>query len=327
MPNPYAAEAIEPIGSVSSPKKLKELLSYVESIPLPVLQPILSQAADILKPSTQISASPLSSDRPKLIPPDAAIYRYLSEYRYLKEMDLMKNRSNKITESMAKRLEIFKRHIVKLNEENIKKIQENIDKASTNHFWAMLTKAATALMAALSFALGIALIAGGGSALAGGALIISGVLSIANFVCTEANVWNELAKSLARDDEERRKKIGMALPIALGIISTGIGLFGGIHNIAQTTNFLTRNVMSIVQSAITGFQGVVTVGQAFSQGSLIRSQGELTGIKDGLSQQQVYLQIVSTWIENFMAELKGINQKASQVASMIIQSNQKLVEA
>jgi hypothetical protein len=242
-------------------------------------------------------------------------------------MDLMKNRSNKIIESMSKRLEIFKRHILKLNEENIKKIQENIDKATTNHFWAMLAKAATALMAALSFALGIALLAGGGSALAGGALIISGVLSIANFVCTEANVWNELAKSLAHDDEERRKKIGMALPIAVGIITAGIGLFGGIHSIAETTNFLTRNVMSIIQSALMGFQGVVTVGQAFAQGGLIRSQAELTGIKDGLSQQQVLLQIVTSWIENFMAEQKGINQKANQVASMIIQSNQKLVQA
>ena len=321
MANRYATDAIEPISAVRKPKEV------IESIPLPFTPPILTHALDILKPSTQISTTPLFSERPKLAPPDPAVSRTLSEFRYLKAMDEMKKHTTKTTDSMLERFNVYKAHIQKLNDEHIEKLKENAEKAASSYWWSMLTKAGTALLSALSLAFGLTLIATGGSAIAGAALIASGVLSLANFACSEANVWNELAKNLAQEDEERRKKIGMMIPVTLSVLSAGLGLFGGIHSIAETSNFLMGNIAPLFMSSLAVFEGVTGIGHSISQGSTIRSQAELTSIRDALNIERILIQIASSWIENFMAELKGVNQKAGHLTGLITDANIKLVRA
>lgn len=316
MPPRYTTEAIEPI---SPSRKIPEPL---EGLPPPIAQPILARVADALNPSTQIPATQLLSERPKLIPPNDPISRGLSEARYLREMQKVKDRSNAITETVAKRLDIYKEEMMKLNDENIAKIKESAERAATSNWWSMLKKAATALLSALSLALGLSVIAGGGSLVIGGALVASGILSIANFVCSEAGIWDELAKKLAHNDEERRKKIGLIIPIALGVVSAALGLFGGVQSMAFTTHL----AMTVLQTALSTFQGVTAIGLGISKGNLIRSQADIVNVRAAMDATRLNTQLVTQWIENFRSEMEYIGKRSGQVARMVIQANQKIVE-
>jgi hypothetical protein len=316
MPPRYTTEAIEPI---SPSRKIQEPL---EGLPPPIAQPILTHVADELKPSTQIPTTQLLAERPRLIPPNDPISRGLSERRFLQEMQKVKDRSNAITETVAKRLDIYKEEMMKLNDENIAKIKESAERAATSNWWSMLKKAATALLSALSLALGLSVIAGGGSLVIGGALVASGILSITNFVCSEAGIWDELAKKLAHNDEERRKKIGLIIPIALGVVSAALGLFGGVQSMAFTTNL----AMAVLQTALSTFQGVTAIGLGISKGNLIRSQADIVNVRAAMDATRLNTQLVTQWIENFRSEMEYIGKRSGQVARMVIQANQKIVE-
>jgi|SRR5579862_2324153 len=318
MPPRYTTEAIEPI----SPSRKTRELEPLEGAPPPIAQPIRTHIGDELKPSTQIPTTQLLSERPRLIPPNDPISRGLSERRFLQEMQKVKDRSNAITETVAKRLDIYKEQMMKLNDENIAKIKESAERAATSNWWSMLKKAATALLAALSLALGLSVIAGGGSLVIGGALVASGILSITNFVCSEAGIWDELAKKLAHNDEERRKKIGLIIPIALGVVSAALGLFGGVQSMAFTTNL----AVTVLQTALSTFQGVTAIGLGISKGNLIRSQADIVNVRAAMDATRLSTQLVTQWIENFRSEMEYIGKRSGQVARMVIQANQKIVE-
>jgi hypothetical protein len=316
----YAAEAIEPIGSsepVHSPKKIKEIMEAMERMSLPIEKPLLTRATDVLQPSTQITASPLSA-KPKLESPDPSFSRTLSEFQYLKAMDQMKTQSNRIIDSMLERLNIYKRQIQTLSDKQIEKIRENADKAASGYWWSLLTKIGTALLSVLSIALGIALGAG--------VLVASGVISLVNFIFIETNLWSELAKSLAQNDEEMKQRIAMALPITLGIISMGLSLFGGTQNVAQVSQFLGSNVPHILKAVVVGFQGVAGIGHAITQGSMVRARADLTNIQEYLSLEETLQETAATWISTYMPEIKGINKSAGQVAAMVMQEYQKVIQ-
>lgn len=328
MSTKYQTESIEPISSTRKPKKMDEDLQTAPYAPVPPmkLQPApLAPSIDVLQPSPAITVAAPALERPKLPAPDTSTSRTLSELRYLKEMDNLKTRSNRITESMLERFNIYKRQVQSLNDQQIAKIKENADMASKSNMWSMLTKAATALLCALSLALGLTIIGGGGSAFTGGALIASGVFSLANFVCTEANIWDEVARKLAQDDEERRKKIGMILPIALGVLSAGLGLYAGVTNL-QHVQSLGPQILQLIQSGLTSFQAVTTIGQAFSSGYVTRSEADLMVIRDTLNEERIFIQSVSAWLENFRAETKGISRTANNVTTRLIQANLKMAQ-
>lgn len=325
----YPAETIEPIGaveSVHSPKKMQEIMEAMQRMSLPLERPLLTRPTDVLQPSTQITTSPLSS-RPKLEAPDPSFSQGLSEFRYLKAMDQLKTQSNKIIDSMLERLNIYKRQIQALSDKQIEKIKENADKAATNYWWSLLTKIGTALLSVLSIALGISLLAAGGPAFVGGALVASGVFSLVNFIFMETNTWAELAKSLAKNDEETRQRIAMALPITLGVISMGLGLFGGVQNTAQVSQFFGNNVPHILQAVVLGFQGASSIGHAFTQGSLMHSQADLTYIQEALQLEETLQETAASWISTYMPQMKEITKSANQVAGNIMRVNLQLVQA
>jgi hypothetical protein len=329
MTTKYQTEAIEPIGPTRKTKKLDEDIQAAPYVPVPPikLQPApLLPNIDILQPAPPVAAAIPLLERPKLPAPEAPSSRTLSEFRYLKVMDDMKTRSNRITESMLERFNIYKRQVQSLNDQQIEKIKENAEKASKSNTWSMLSKLAAALLASLSLALGLTIIGGGGSTFTGGAMIASGVFSLANFVCTEANIWDALAKKLAHDDEEKRKKIGVILPIAVGVLCAGLGLYAGTQNLTHVQN-LGGQLASVLQLGLTAFKGVTMTGHAVSSGYVTRSEADLMVIRDMLNEERIFIQSVSAWIENFRAETKGLSRMANNTTTKLIQANLKMAQA
>ena len=274
--------------------------------------------SDIISPSTATAPHAVTLDRPKLTP--------LSEYRCLKLMNQLKDQSNSITQTMTERLKLHKANLSTVVAKNIEKLKENAERANASDWWSFIKKAATALLAAVSIAMGLTLIAGGASMLIGGSMIASGILSIANFALTEAGVWDEVAKMLEQKDEQRRKKIGMLIPGAIGVVSGAIGLFGGVSSLLYSSNLFVGKALEILQAVLATFQGVTTIGKGIADYNLLNTQGELLGLKGQVTLERYNIGLLSRWTENWISELKGINSKFNQMARLVIQANQKIVQ-
>ncbi len=299
--------SIEPI----QPTRRLSPISVENSLPLPA-----RGVSDVLSASR--SSPAISVERPQLTP--------LSEYRCLEMMQQLKDQSDGITLSMTERLKQHKQHLSDVVAKNIQAIKENAERVSASDWWSFLKKSAMALLSAVSIAMGITLIAGGGSALIGGAMIASGILSIANFALSEAGVWDQVARMLEQQDEQRRKKIGMLIPGVIGVLSGAIGLFGGVQSLLYSSHLFVGKVLEIVQAALAGFQGVTTIGKGIADYNLLNSQGQLLGLKGQITIERHSVSLLSRWLENWLSEMKGINAKFKQMANMVIQANQKVVQ-
>lgn len=324
MADRYASEAIEPIGAISRPRKTKEAtaLEMIEGMPLSLQQPILSHPIDVLKPSVQIPASPIASDRPKLRPPTHPLSQSLTQYAYLDLMNQIKTRTNSITKSIGGRIDAHKKKIEIISEEQLHKMKENFDKVASNHWWSVFEKALTSVFAAVSLALGLATIAGGGSMIVGGALIFSGLGPIASFICSETGVWDTVAKQLANGDEEKRQRIALAIPTAIGITCAAIGLLSG----GMDPQYIVGNAFAIFYAVLCVFRAVGTAGQGISQANLIHSQGELAVTNAALNEERTYLQAITQWIEHFMNDMRTISQQVKQMTEMVVKENQLVVQ-
>lgn len=315
---------LEPIKNPILPPPLSSGSSESISIPLPsgsidsVIQSDPS-AAELIpqRPSLPKPGSFNKSSESSLIP--------LSDRYMLNTLIETQGIGNTLLDTLSLRLGNVKQQIQTLATENLAKLKEAAERAKASDFWSILKKIATALLSAASIVLGIALVAGGGTALIGGAMIASGILSLANFAMTESQSWDWVAKQLSNDNEEWRKKLLLLLPLGFGVLAGGIGLVGSIHSLATGAIPFAEKAIYIAQTALSLFDAGTTFGKGQADARLLWAKADLSWIESQLTGARHNFDGTMRQIESSMSDFKAIKTKTRQAVKTITRSNIDLV--
>ena len=250
----------------------------------------------------------------------------LSDHRLLATTEETRTLGNQLLDTFSLRMQGVRSKIQELSAENIQKLKESAERASTSSFWSVLKKIATALLSAISIVFGVSLLAGGGSAFIGGAMITSGILSLANFAMTETGSWDWVSLQLSNGNEEDRKKMAWILPMAVGIIAGGIGLVGSVQGIVSGAIQFADKAILIAQSAFAIFDGVTTFGKGVADARLQWTQADLSLIQGNLTAERIYFDSIIKEIESSMNGFKAFQAMAKKTIQNITDSNVKLVK-
>ena len=321
-----AHEALEAISAVSALDKIKKAEEeMIEVIPLPVtLKPFSADVLTTSTPTSSIDSIGCDFKRPKLTSPQEPP-RSLAELRYLEAAAAIKAQNNKMAETLAtKRLAVHNSEIERLAQEHIENLKTRAQKIEDGQWWATLKKIGTAILSALLLGLGFSLI-GSGNAAAGVPLLISCGLNLGNFIADQTHTWDEVAKYLAGEDEERRKKIGLLLPLAVGIIAAGCGIFGGMQSATFTASSLATKVFAILQASTSSLEGVTTIAQGIARSQLIHTEAEILDKRTALNEQRCLQENLSQLMETILVQFKEIQSGINQSIHRVIKSNQEIV--
>jgi hypothetical protein len=225
------------------------------------------------------------------------------------------------------RLSAFREQIQDISKENIQKLKESAERTQTSDTWSLLKKIATSLLSALSIVLGTSVLIAGGPLIVGGAMIVSGILAIANTLMTETGAWNWVAKQLVQHSEEWQNRIALMLPIAVGILTWGIGLLGSGAVLAESGVDFWSKATLIAQTAFATFEGITAIGKGVADGRLVWSQADLIKLKSQMSIVSKQLDQSTKSIEAMFDGLNTHLDKARLFVKMAIRSNQAVVQS
>ncbi len=315
--------SFEAISSVRSPSALSDAsaLGSVARETSPVHDTLA--AADPITAANWTPERPILTSPGDMPPPDRI--GMMSEYRLLDATEESRGLGNRITETLALRLQNVKHKIREISADNIEKLKENARRAADSGFWSILKKIATSLLAAASIIFGVSLVATGGGALIGGAMIASGVLSLANFAMSESGAWEWVATQLARDNEDLRNKLKMILPGAVGLLAGAIGIVGSVQGVASGAIQFMEKAVYIAQTALSVFDGLTTIGKGIADARLLWSQAELNKIQADLTVERTNFDTVMREVEGSMNEFRAVKAKAKKIIQTLSQSNVQLV--
>ncbi len=290
----------------------------VQPVPELRLDSIVAQG-----PVTDGVSSSTSFDRPRIPPPSSAT---ATEWRFLNLMQRMKKTNDSFLETMSVRLEQSNVEIRTLTEEQLQKLKESSQRAQSSNFWSLLKKAATALLSAFSLVMGFSLISAGGSLVIAGAMIGSGMLALANFIMSEAGIWNSATSLMEKEDDERRQRLASNFATAVGIVSGMLGLAGGIGAFATHAGELVGQSLVVLQATLSFFQGVSSTGKGLADSYALWTEAELNEIRSNLRFEQIELDTMTRWLEGWIMQGKSTQAAVKRAARTLMQTHQIVVQ-
>lgn len=312
---------------------IESIISSISSYLYPEEQPVdgtvppqSAIAYDTVAPSAESLRAGWTPERPRLTAPsELPGSQSMSEYRLLAVTNDTRALGDDILETLSFRLQGVKDKIREVSAENMQKLKEAAERASSSDFWGILKKIATSLVSAVSAVFGIAILATGGSALVGGAMIASGVLSLANFALSELGTWDWIADLIAHDNEDLKKKLQWILPAAVGIIAAGIGIVGSVNGVVSGALNFAEKAASVVQTGLAIFGSAVTIGKGAADARITWTRADLKMIEAHLTAERENFTTTIDEIKGSMSEFKSVNSKTRKAIEMIAQSNIELV--
>jgi len=285
----------------------------------------LVQADSINSSNTQPIELP-SFDRPVLPPPGKPAESSLTVLSYIHAVNGFQNFGDQYLKTKSAALASTNKEIEDLNAKDMERMRDAAEKASTSAVWSFLKKIATCILAAISVVIGISLVATGGGAIIGGAMIASGIFSIANLVLSEAGFWEWVAKKLANDNEDKRKKIAMILPAVVGIASGVIGIFGSVGSVVWSSLNLMQQALVIAHAIFGVVDGATTIGKGVADGRVLFAEADLAKSRLETILARYKSENISKAVEEVLNYLGAVQEKASSMLKMIVQSNQRIVQ-
>jgi hypothetical protein len=284
--------------------------TYSHSAPSEVYSPSAHHSSIARSEASESALSQV--ERPKLTPP--------SMIRLLGATEETRSLGKTLLGVLTDRLSYIKENIDEISSENIAKLKESAAKANSSVFWSVLKKIATSLLSAFSVIFGISLLASGGAGFIGGAMIASGILSLANFGLAEMGAWDWVAQQLAQDNEERRQKLAMLLPIASGILCAGIGLVGSAWSIGSNAVNFAEKAVSIAQTTLSLFDGVTTLGKGAADANLLWTQADLTLIQGKLTTERSMYDLLIEGIKGSLVDFRSMASKTNRAMQTFTES-------
>lgn len=302
------------MATLVAPVSLREIPPLTPLLPRQFLSPSFSKSS--IAPSAQKAPPPLM-DKPVLVSPSKIRLAQFAE-------ELEKTQAGIVT-TFCNRLKAMTNESNQKASEYQKQLKENSDRTDTNLFWSFLKKVWSAVFSAVTALFG-AFNLTGGNAVIGAALIVSGTLSLANLICSEMGVWEEVAKKLAEDDQEKQKQIAFAIPLAVTIVSTGLALFGGIYNLAQAKTFFSTQLGLVLVASLSILNSIVEIGQGITQARLLYSQADLLKIQTALESTHIKSKMCSEDLGSFFAANQNTFESLSRVMQMAAQTNLSVLQ-
>lgn len=286
--------------------------------PLTPFQPRVASSfpKSTIAPSAQKAVAP-PMVKPTLLPPSK-----MRLALFVKELEMTQA---KIVDTFCDRLKTMTSESNQEASEYQKQLKENSDRADTHLFWSFLKKIWSAVFSAVTALFGVFNLTGG-NVVVGTALIASGTLSLANLICSEMGVWEEVAKELAENDKERQKQIAFFLPLAVTVLSAGLALFGGVYNFAQTQTFFSQQLGFALIASLSILNSIVEIGQGITQARLLYSQADLLKIQTALESTHIQTKMCTEALGSFFAATQGIFERLGRVMQIAAQTNLSLLQ-
>lgn len=277
-----------------------------------------------------LSSSPYIPSKPSLEKPEK---KYPETKNSSSTMDFLE----KILalEDLEKKLEVRRNENIqrrfneleKLVQEEAACIKQMLAHERNVTFWSILEDIGNIFVSSVSTVLGFSMVSSGSTVL-GATLISSGILAITNITCKQTGTWDWIARQIFPEDENLRNQFALAIPAALGILTTILGISGsiGAYYYKQLGDF--QRVMAILQTASSIVTGVTSIGnnlaasKAISSGaklSFLQSIGHLSKID-----LQNALQNLTTFFDN-QVEIKELAGRIIEATQTQIQITQQAV--
>ncbi len=202
---------------------------------------------------------------------------------------------------------------------NAEKLKEAAKRSQENGVWSLLTKIGQCLLSALSFVIGVSLVATGAGAVIGSIMIASSIINIASFAMTEAHGWDWIAKKFA-SDEEKQKKIAFWLPTAIGIINAVVGVAGAAGGALWAQLNLVQKAIIVLQSALGLYNGVTTIGKGVSDSQVILAQADLLSIQKDMTLGRYVIENTSTGLTAIVSHMRQLQDKAAEIVALSVQN-------
>jgi hypothetical protein len=189
----------------------------------------------------------------------------------------------------------------------------------------VLKKIWSAFFSAVTAIFGLANILAG-NLLIGAMLIASGILSLTILLCTEFGIWDEVAKKLAQEDQERQKQIAFCIPFTLSILSAGLALFGGIYDLTHSKEFLSNQFFFALLATCSILDGVVNIGQGVTQMRTLHSQAGLLKMQTALESTNIETKMCADTLGNFFSSMQQIFERLSRIMQINAQTNLAILQ-
>lgn len=246
---------------------------------------------------------------PALTPPSQLIS---SDLRLLALSESTHNTGELVLSMLNERLRLVRSELQSASTAMIQKLRGSAEKAKVSEAWGILNKIATTLLSALSMILGTALVSSGASVWVGGAMITSGILSLANLVFNELGAWEFVSQQLAQDNAESQKKLAKVLPMAVGILSAGVGLAGAGWGVGTQGIRFFEEIVYLAQAALTIFNSTTAFGKGVADARLIWAQASLSSSQAVQTKEQQLFTSLIQEIKGLLGEFQRLHSKTSK---------------
>ncbi|MBS0620611.1 MAG: hypothetical protein JSS61_04030 [Verrucomicrobia bacterium] len=275
--------------------------------------------------AVQKDSTPYTFSRPELVPPDKVQRTSNIEWRLLAASGELNQLSKSILSTYSVRVDGVKERVKAISAEQIQKLKEAAERASSSNFWSTLSKIATSLLSAFSVIFGVSLISSGASVLVGGAMLVSGILSLTSFALSECGAWDYIAKQIAQDNEDYERRLKIFLPAAVGILAGAVGLVGSVHSVASGSVSFAAKAVFLAEAALTIFGAVTGFGKGVADARLLFSKADLAEIEAKLTVNQTFFDNLSKEIEGSLREFGAIKSRIKKSLQNSMRSTTQLI--
>jgi hypothetical protein len=209
----------------------------------------------------------------------------------------------------------------RLTQEEIQKVLEAAQASQSAGVWSALSQVGACVLALFNIVAGGVFVTTGNDMVAGAALIASGFLTLGNLAITEKG-WNWMVEFLAGENEEKKERLLVMLPIIVSLMSLLLGA-AGYHKsqmMEAETILAALNQLSMLAA------GGVTLGKAFSDIQVTRAKNNVTDVEKNLFINERDRDLIHRSIESLMRlfqqmsdEIKKSAREAISLATHITQ--------
>lgn len=295
---------------MSAVSAVRRVLDPEKDLPIPppgVVSPLVFN--DTLSVAATKREIPLT--KPVLSPP-ASI-----QYGVINTILRLDNSGKSLTKLGLDLMDTTCEKIEKLRVDRAQALAESAKAYENSGIWGTLQKAAASISAAFSAFFGFTLISTGAATVAGGILIANGVLNVTNLAFTEAGVWDRVAKTLARDNEEK-ERMKKWLPAAIGSVTGVVGLAGSAGAVYWAGLNAAQQLTMIGNSALSIAEGTATIGKGVNQSKIEWKKAELSQLSKEMWVCHQDIKKSTGGMERFFQMSSRATESAMKIISMSI---------
>lgn len=212
----------------------------------------------------------------------------------------------------------------RITTDHIEQMKKSAQSTQDVDFWSVLRKIGSAVLSAFSILFGFSIASSAGPPLLAATLVTSGVLSLTNLAFTECHLWDDIADKIFPDNAEKRKQFVDVIPTAIGIVSGGLALAGGIGVWTTGAISFVDKILVVANNAVSIAEGAVTIGEGVSKGRAQFHEAEVEKLKSELYTQQTQFDQIKNVFEKILKLLADSSTRAIEIINSSIKATEEI---